>query len=364
MVKLTNIEFVKAHSKGPLDLYTWTQNEQVSGLTEEGVQSRIMPAMKQFIRSLKIKYFNGPNDNLEIVKLIKDEVKPYENGLQLILSQDETMINLHYPWLQPDTKEVVVIVPMKLVSSIDFSDDETTGPYQYFHDFFESALDHLDLRVDDFVIASTHKPCVANDFMIFQISLKNNLIGQGDRINRKRSMSSQSESESPQANSPPKISKHRKSDHKQNKKRTHSIDSKSAMTKRSKENEKHKPSTSKSSQSSSSGSTKVIEKEWRFGDTSITSENQSQNHFFDDYYTFNRLQRCKESSEYSAVIVKVVSRPFKCEDKPKIFVRVEELGDAGMSINFESCLMFWYAESTPRDANKMKPNEHYRIGIV
>ena len=78
---------------------------------------------------------------------------------------------------------------------------------------------------------------------------------------------------------------------------------------------------------------------------------------FADFYTFNNL-RTKDKREFSAVMVKVVSKPFKTKKSKKIFVRVEDVGE---KYNHQSCLMYWYEESKPIDVDKLKPNGCYRI---
>ena len=78
---------------------------------------------------------------------------------------------------------------------------------------------------------------------------------------------------------------------------------------------------------------------------------------FADFYTFNNLKN-KDKREFSAVMAKVVSKPFKMKKSDKIFVRVEDIGERH---NHQSCLMYWYQDSQPMDVDKLKPNGHYRI---
>ena len=362
VVKLTNIEFVKAHSRGPLDLYIWALDEQVSQ-KEEGAQNRILAAMRQFIRSLKIATFNWFNCqlDLEIVKLINDEMKYHEDGLHLVFISDESMSSLRESmtfkkfmvefettWPQDtwhnETKEIVMIFPMKIVSSINF----TTGPY----DFIEATFDQLDIKVEDFVIASTHKPCVDNDFMIFQISLKKNYLDQQvDQINRKRSSIDSPESAPLKRLKVEEIESTHKSPN-QGKKITDYF-TLSSPSKRLKKEEhaSASPTTNPSIPSSS-------------GNQTAEENPQGDTNFFSNYYSFNSLQRCQDRQNDAwepSVIVKVVSMPFDYPYSPKTMVRVEEVGDGVQPCIYQSCLMYWYAESKPLEIGNLRPNQHYRI---
>ena len=162
VVKLSYFEFIKAHSRDPLDLYIWNPNELVGNNLQpssEIQERKIQVIMTHFARTVKVaETFNYIEDD-PFVSLFIEETEDDDDGTCLIFVEDIKFRDFPFP---SSYNDLTIIFPLT-----EYYINWTFG------DFYKIIREEAKRGIDEFVIGSTHKPReVDKDYVILQIRLK------------------------------------------------------------------------------------------------------------------------------------------------------------------------------------------------
>ena len=394
VLKLSCFEFVKTNSRDPLDLYIWDKEEGVLEKEREGLQQKIIPVLKKFVKGLKIGSLF--TENYTLYDKVKQEARTsdkYKDKVDLLLLN--TFVT---PTLMPGTNEIVIIFPYD-------GECKKHASYQYFWNQLNDILPSKEL--DYLVVGSTHRPCVPNDYIVLRMRFKDKSPMKTESELRNRSISTSMDRQEigigairpPVSDDEPprKITRTKTSDEPQKQVTFESLENPflteelPTYDQRVSETpalEEGVPSTSQGVTRNPLGSKppkrrKILQKKpQRLKlkesnediplEASAESESRpddikqmrakSADIYYEDFYTLNNIRaRQRKDKEYPAVIVKVVSKPLKSRNCSKHFVHVEDIGE---KFNHQSCMIHWYQESKPPNVHILEPNGHYRFENV
>ena len=349
VVKLSYFEFIKAHSRDPLDLYIWNANEVVGNNLQPSsdIQERkIQVIMTHFARTVKVaETFNYIEDD-PFVSLFIEETEDDDDGTCLIFVEDIKFRDFPFP---SSYNDLTIIFPLT-----EYYNSWTFG------DFHKIIREEAKRGIDEFVIGSTHKPReVDKDYVILQIRLKPTKLKKIRPVSECNDENLEPRTAEPiRATSDPDLL----------------ADVSTNQRKRSANRAQTHPGETirKRFRKPLQPLERVEEQSIKLEDSeTVTDPQEPENSLLGDdrnynksYYAINSimLKGVRENlSEGLDIVVHVTTEVEKSSESPKYYVLVEDIGPTQ---GYHSCMMFWYDESQPEGLQDLKPRSICRIENV